>query len=97
MENLILTGQIDGNSGGGKQRVTYLMDWFKWMVQQGWGEITKRKLRLRPESMQHIKEYLRVRCATGHVFVFNIVRNIGVFEFSFFPFKYCLLKVKVPI
>lgn len=41
LENLIFTGEVEGNRDRRKRRVIYLMSLSKWMLEQSLREITK--------------------------------------------------------
>lgn len=71
MENLILTGQTEGQIDSEKQCITYLVSLSKWMAEEILGEITERRDLLRatkdrklwgaiyclcPELTMHIKK-----------------------------------------
>ncbi len=47
LENLILTGRIEGKRDKGKQRMTYLAGLSKWMTERGLGEVAEERNLLR--------------------------------------------------
>ena len=86
MENLILTGQIEGKWDREKQRGTYLLGLGKWMVEQGFGEITKRQNFVNPVlrmlSVYYIPSSICPLLVVVHSFFF-LCMLVFLFFFAF--------------